>query len=142
MPSQKLVRCEVRPSAGKSSIRYVPMEIYGLWEYLMTHKHGFEVDNQGASLWIDVEESPEVAYTEPSYERVTEITLFVYSEQDGMFTRICRYFPSEHYRELKPIFLSHYVKPGVESEVGPQVREKEGIWIKREPAEVAVKVVH
>ena len=133
MPSQKLIRCEVLGISGASSIRYVPMEIYGLWEYLMTHKHGFQVRNHGASLWIDVEESPEVSYTEPSYELVTEVTLFVYSEKDGMFTRVCRYFPTEHLRELKPIFLSHYARAGMESEIGPQVREKEGIWIKRDP---------
>jgi hypothetical protein len=131
MPSQKLIRCEVRRSSGaRPSIRYIPMEIYGLWEHLMVSKHGFQVDNRGASLWIDVEESPEVTYSEPSYERVTEVTLFVYSEPDGMFTRVCRYFPSEEYPALKRTFLSHYAgRDG--HELGPQLREKEGIWIKR-----------
>ena len=139
MPSQKLIRCEVRrPDSDRTSIRYVPMEIFGLWEFLMKHKHGFQVCNQGASLWIDVEESPEVAYSEPAYERVTEVTLFVYSEPDGMFTRICRYFPSESYQELKPIFLSHYVGSRSAADMGPQLREKEGIWIKRSPVGMAV----
>jgi hypothetical protein len=133
MPSQKLVRCEVKSTASPASARYIPMEIYGLWEYLMVHKHGFDVRNCGASLWIDVEESPEVAYSESSYERVTEVTLFVYSEQDGMFTRVCRYFPTEHYPELKRIFLSHYSEPDARLEGSPQLREKEGIWIRRSP---------
>ena len=31
-------------------------------------------------------------------------TLFVYSDPDGMFTKVCRYFPTEHYEQLKPIF--------------------------------------
>ena len=107
------------------------MEIYGLWEYLMTHKHGFSVDSRGASLWIDVEESPEVAYSEPAFERVTEITLFVFSEADGMFSRICRYFPSEDYPRLKKIFLSHYLGRDSVPDPGPQIKEKEGIWIRR-----------
>jgi len=139
MPSQKLVRCEVQSRSSPPSARYIPMEIFGLWEYLMVHKHGFKVLNCGASLWIDVEESPEVAYTERSYERVTEVTLFVYSEQDGMFTKVCRYFPTENYPELKRIFLSHYVSLPVQSLEGtPQLREKEGIWIRRSPVSAAV----
>ena len=138
MPSQKLVRCEVRSDASPPSVRYIPMEIYGLWEYLMVHKHGFDVRSLGASLWIDVEESPEVAYTESSYERVTEVTLFVYSEQDGMFSRACRYFPTESYPELKRIFLSHYTDPRTCLEGSPQLREKEGIWIRRSPVPVPV----
>ena len=139
MPSQKLIRCEVRrPDSDSTSIRYVPLEIYGLWEYLMRAKHGFDVVSHGASLWIDVEESPEVAYSEPAYERVTEVTLFVYSEPDGMFTRVCRYFPTENYPELKPIFLSHYVGSRSAADMGSQLREKEGIWIKRSPVEAAV----
>ena len=60
MSSQKLVRCQVRRegSAGEGSTRYVPMEIFGLWEHLMKKKHGFSVENTQASLWIDMEESP------------------------------------------------------------------------------------
>jgi hypothetical protein len=132
MPSQKLVRCEVRRTPQEPpTTRYIPMEIYGLWEYLMVHKHGFAVDSRGASLWIDVEESPEVAYSEPAFERVTEITLFVFSEPDGMFSRICRYFPTEDYPRLKKIFLSHYLGRDSVPDPGPQIKEKEGIWIRR-----------
>ena len=45
MPSQKLVRCEIRPRATKQAgtPRFIPLEIFGLWEYLMATKHGFEI---------------------------------------------------------------------------------------------------
>ncbi|MBI5837373.1 MAG: hypothetical protein HZB25_09020 [Candidatus Eisenbacteria bacterium] len=131
MPSQKLVRCEVSSGRSAPSSRYIPMEIFGLWEYLMVHKHGFEVRNCGASLWLDLEESPEVAYSQNTFDRVTEVTLYVYSDTDGMVTRVCRYFPTEHYPELKRIFLSHYTAPDARLEGGPQLKEKEGIWIRR-----------
>ena len=77
MPSERLVRCEVtRPgSEGSGSTRYVPAEIFGLWTYLMEKKHSFEVRNQEASIWEDVEEKPEAAYSETQYDRVVEITL-------------------------------------------------------------------
>ncbi len=131
MPSQKLVRCEVSSGRSAVSSRYIPMEIFGLWEYLMVHKHGFDVRNCGASLWLDMEESPEAAYTQNSYDRVTEVTLYLYSETDGMVTRVCRYFPTESYPELKRIFLSHYTPSEARVEGGPQLKEREGIWIRR-----------
>src|SRR5438309_12087755 len=44
MASQRLVRCDVRPGGptAEPQVRFVPLEIFGLWEYLMTSRHGFE----------------------------------------------------------------------------------------------------
>ncbi len=132
MASQKLVRCEVRRSGNGDAPthRYVPLEIFGLWEYLMTTRHGFQVAASQASLWLDVEDSPEAAYTESQFERVTEVTVFVYSGRDDMFTRVCRYFPSGDCEALKKLFLTHY--PSDSEHVRPHVRERAGIWIHRE----------
>ena len=135
MASQKLVRCEIRKegSQGEPSVRYVPLEIYGLWEYLMRTRHNFEVVRQVASLWIDVDESPEAAYGENQYERVTEVTLLRYSEQDGMFTRDSRYFGTEDCPKLTDLLLSHYAPASEPGSPAPQMKEKQGIWIRREP---------
>lgn len=132
MPSQKLVRCEIRPRATKQTgtPRFIPLEIFGLWEYLMATKHGFEILGSRASLWIDMEDSPEAAYSESQYERVTEVTAFVYSGRDEMFTRACRYFPSSECERLKSIFLAHYQNGG--SRLQSHVRERHGIWLHRE----------
>lgn len=133
MSSLKLVRCAVRPqgSKGAPSPRFVPLEIYGLWEYLIRTKHGFEVIEPRASLWLDVEDAPEAAYQDREFERVTEVTAYVFSGRDDMFTRACRYFRSEECDRLKEIFLSHY-RNG-ESKIQTQVRERPGIWLQREP---------
>ena len=132
MASQKLVRCHIRPrgAKGEGSARFIPLEIFGLWEYLMTHKHDFEVVSPRASLWLDMEDSPETAYSDQQYERVTEVTAFVYSNRDEMFTRACRYFRSDECEDLRPIFLSHYQGPG--EKLQTQVRERQGIWLFRE----------
>ena len=135
MASQKLVRCEIRRSSdsARSTVRYVPLEIYGLWEFLMRTRHQFEITANVASLWIDVDENPEAAYGEGQYERVTEVTLLRYSEKDGMFGRVSRYFPTQEYPELKKLLLQHY--EGVRDPGAPnlQLKERQGIWIKREP---------
>jgi len=135
MPSQKLVRCDIgRPGeSGAGSARYVPLEIFGLWEYLMTSKHGFAVTTPRASLWLDMEDAPEAAYGEAQYERVTEVTVFVYSDRDDMFTRVCRYFPTAECDTLRAIFLSHYPSGG---KLASQVRERPGIWLRRDGTDV------
>ncbi len=62
-----------------------------------------------ASLWLDMEDSPEAAYDQNQYERVTEVTAFVYSGRDDMFTRALPVLPVRRSpRTLKEIFLSHY----------------------------------
>ena len=135
MASQKLVRCEIRrPDAvGEPTVRYVPLEIFGLWEFLMRTKHRFEVTRSVASLWIDVNETPEAAYGENQYEPVTEVELLRYSEHDGMFSRISRYFPTGEYPALKDLLLRHYQSVADPSEPHPQIKERNGIWIRREP---------
>jgi hypothetical protein len=132
MASQKLVRCEIRHprDPNGNSTRYVPLEIFGLWEFLMKNRHGFEINDSRASLWLDAEEAPESAYDEHQFDRVTEISVFLYSGRDDMFTRVCRYFPSSECGALKRIFLAHY--PQEASRIQPHVRERAGIWIHRE----------
>ena len=133
MASQKIIRCEiVRDDSATATERFVPLEIFGLWEHLMTSKHGFEVLEPRASLWLDMEDSPEAAYREGQYERVTEVTAFVYSGRDDMLSRACRYFPTPECGRLKEIFLSHYQEAG--GRPPAHVRERDGIWLIREPA--------
>jgi hypothetical protein len=134
MSSQKLLRCHIRPrgSKGKGSERFIPLEIFGLWEFLMSQRHDFEVVEPSASLWLDMEDSPEAAYQDHQFERVTEVTAFVYSGRDDMFTRARRYFATGECERLKSIFLSHYRDEGARLQT--QVRERPGIWLHRDAA--------
>ena len=134
MASQKLVRCEIRrPDSEEGTVRYVPLEIFGLWEFLMRTKHRFEVTRSVASLWIDVNETPEAAYGENQYERVTEVELLRYSDRDGMFSRVSRYFPSVEYPALKGLLLRHYESVSDPNAPQLQIKERHGIWIRRDP---------
>ncbi len=137
MSSQKLVRCELRRTGSTNTqVRFVPLEIFGLWEHLMSSKHQFEVLTPRASLWLDMEDSPDAAYTQNQYERVTEVTAYVYSDRDEMFTRARRYFPADEADQLKGIFLSHY--GAGEGRIQTQVHERQGIWLQREKVPASV----
>jgi hypothetical protein len=134
MATQKLVRCEIRrPGGAPASVRFVPLEIFGLWEYLMRTKHEFDIVSNVASLWIDVEENPDAAYGENAYDRVTEVTLLRYSERDGMFGKVNRYFPTEEYPQLKNLLLKHYESVREPGAPNLQIQERQGIWIRRQP---------
>jgi hypothetical protein len=131
LASQKIIRCEVRRAgdAGPATERFVPLEIFGLWEHLMVTKHGFEVLQPRASLWLDMEDSPEAAYSTAEYEPVTEVTTFVYSGRDDLFTKTCRYFPTARCPELKAIFLGHH--RDADRHQPSHVRERPGVWLHR-----------
>jgi len=86
-----------------------------------------------ASLWIDVNETPEIAYGENQYERVTEVELLRYSDSDGMFSRVSRYFPTSEYPELKELLLRHYESVSNPESPQLQIKERQGIWIRRDP---------
>jgi hypothetical protein len=135
MASQKLVRCEIRrpDSQGDATVRYVPLEIYGLWEFLMRTKHRFEITRSVASLWIDVDETPEAAYGENQYGRGAEVGLLRYSERDGMFSSVSRYYLTVDYPALKGLLLGHYESVSDPNAPQLQIKERQGIWVRRDP---------
>jgi hypothetical protein len=134
MASLKMVRCQVRPrgSAAPPTIRYVPLDIFGLWQFLMENRHGFELLETRASIWIDLEGQADMSFSAGQFERVDEICLHVYSEKDGMFQRICRYFRTEERDRLSGLLLRHYAPHVYEDARRPQLSERAGIWIVRE----------
>jgi hypothetical protein len=134
MASLKMLRCAVRRrgSIDPPSWRYVPLEVAGLWQFLMAEKHGFEVLDPRASIWIDVETPPDISFSDRQFERVDEVCLHVYSEKDGMFRRICRYFKADERDRLTTLLIRHYAPYIYEDAHRPQVSERAGIWIVRE----------
>jgi len=97
----------------------------------MVERHGFEVLDRRASVWIDVEDEQEMSFSSGQFERVDEICLHVFSEKDGMFQRVCRYFRAEERDRLTGILLRHYAPHVYEDARRPQIAERAGIWIVR-----------
>jgi hypothetical protein len=128
-----MVRVLVRPrgSSVSPSPRFIPLEIFGLWELLMSERHRFEVLDRRASVWIDVEDQPDMSFSSGQFERVDEVCLHVFSEKDGMFQRVCRYFRAEERDRLTGVLLKHYASHVYEDARRPQIAERAGIWIVR-----------
>ncbi|MFZ1946900.1 MAG: hypothetical protein WAW06_05090 [bacterium] len=152
MAKEKIVRCRVcreassggEPRAERSatsvaasgavadgSVRYVPLEIFDLWKHLMTEKHSFSVSDETVSIWFDIDGDPNVSYSEANYEKVTRLSLLVYSERDGMYHKITRYVPSDGYAEIRPRILSHYSRYFDSPQFPPRIEEACGVWLRR-----------
>jgi hypothetical protein len=134
MAKVKIVRCRVSRPSGEpgESIRYVPLDVFDLWRFLMKEKHGFRVETDCVSLWFDIDGDPHVTYSDRNYDKVVRIKLRVYSTEEEMFREVVRYFPAEDYERIKPHFLSHYGSYFASSGFAPAIEETSGVWLKTE----------
>ncbi len=133
MSTQKLVRCQVgRPGREPDGVRFIPLELFGMWKYLMEHRHHFEVRAAEPSLWIELDPVAPLETTRGSVERVTELRLFVVSQRDGILHEVLRYVPSEDLEEVRALLLRHFTPGGGEP---PPWKERAGIWF--QPAAAA-----
>ena len=138
MAKEKIVKCRVAkaapagiPGEALDSIRYVPLDVFDLWKHLMTEKHHFTITDETVSIWFDIDGDPNVSYAESNYEKVLRFSMMVYSEKDGMYHRITRYFPTDHYADIKPRLLSHYAGYFRSPQFPPRIEETCGVWLKR-----------
>ena len=129
MASEKLVRCELERADGTDGgVRFVPLEIFGLWERLMQHGHGLRVRSRLASVWVELEEGGATSGVRSPVERVTELCLFVFDSHDGMLHRNCRYVPTAELESVREIVVGHYRDAAPAST--PWLRERDGVWFR------------
>jgi hypothetical protein len=131
MPSQKLVRCEIgRAGNSGGSVRYIPLDIFGMWKYLMLHKHQFEVRGAVPSLWVELDETGGPAVDEGKVERVTEVRLYVFSDRESMLREVRRYVPTGEIDGVRPVLLKHYSSGPEGGGQERRWRERQGIWFR------------
>ncbi len=138
MASEKLVRCRVSKrngsAAGHPTSRYIPLDIFQLWEFLMRERHSFDVSSPVTSLWFERGETSESTYSGLDIEPVTRVELFFFAEEDGMLHQKVRFFPSrekEEYFSIRDTFLSHYREIHPDARKSLNFRENPGVWICR-----------
>lgn len=54
--TEKLIRCEVMHPNGKASIRFITLDVFLLWAYMMRTRHNMECKTYSISLWIPADE--------------------------------------------------------------------------------------
>jgi hypothetical protein len=109
--SQKLIRCRVSSKSNAPSIRYIELENYKMWEYMVTTKHGLVVEEDlSLCLWVHQEE---FLRNENVYSRsgvispVNRLLIMINDEKHGYYYSASRFVPDNESEKVKAILLSH-----------------------------------
>ncbi len=108
--SQKLVRCQVVNRYQESSIRFVEIGAFKLWEYLMTNKHGLRVGDPGLCLWIadnEYQANANVFDRAGSVEEVDRIVVELFDREYGFSHTSTRYARRNETERVLTILRSH-----------------------------------
>jgi hypothetical protein len=108
--SQKLIRCQVTNRYQEASVRFVELDAFKLWEYLMTSKHGLKVGDPRLCLWIDdaeYESNAEVFDRAGDVERVNRIVVDLFDHEYGFSQTITRYTRASETEQLVDILRTH-----------------------------------
>jgi hypothetical protein len=108
--SQKLIRCFLSSPGGSETVRFVEFELFKLWQYMMTTKHGFQISDMTLCLWVNEQQFQE---KESLYSRsgeiqdVSRIVVSIYDKENG-FTHVTnRYVPVEETDRMRGVLLTH-----------------------------------
>jgi len=109
--SQKLIRCQVVSKKNKAeSLRFIELEHFKLWAYMMFHKHGMRIKDASLWLWVkerDFLERREIYSRFPEVEEVNRIELLLFDELNGFSHTVSRYALKEESHILEKVLLKH-----------------------------------
>ncbi len=109
--SQKLIRCRVSSEKNPPSTRYIELENYKMWEYMVTTKHELTVDTDlSLCLWVHEEEylrNSDVYSRAGVVSPVNRLLILINDESHGYYYSASRYVPLEETDKVKKILLSH-----------------------------------
>lgn len=108
--SQKLLYCNVVSKTFKKSERFVELENFKLWAYMMFHKHGLKIQN--ITLWLWIEEQDYLAREKlfehaPETLQVNRLGVFLFDDINGFSHNSYRYAKNDQVNKMKEILLSH-----------------------------------
>lgn len=108
--SQKLVKCLLQTRKNLASIRFVELENYKLWSYMVTHKHGFEIKETYLALWLHQDEFTSRQSLMNYYGKVTRmnrIVMMLYDDVNGFSFTVNRYVLDHETEMIKTVLVSH-----------------------------------
>lgn len=139
----RLLRCEVANSANEQSLRYVELEQFRLWEYMMRNRHDFSVQKLQLGLWMAISEfeaNPGPFQHGGQVEEVSCITISWFNSSHNYTLDIMRYVPTEQCETVRQILLSHIAasKRGGRS---IDLSEQHGVCISRRIEDPEVELI-
>jgi len=132
--SHKLLYCRVISKNYSRSERFIELDNFKLWSYMMFHKHGLKI--RDISLWLWVKEKDYLARQElysraPEIMRVNKLGLFLFDEQNGFSHIIQRFAKEDDSDRLGEILMTH-LSPQLLSDDNFELTVYKGYCIKNE----------
>lgn len=110
MESIEMVKCFLtRDADEEGDVRYVPLEIFKMWRFLMERVHHLNVTSAEVSKWVpdDEDEGRAGEMGERRGEPVIQVR-FHYQEGEGVARPVVRYFPEENFDTIYGYFRHHF----------------------------------
>lgn len=116
---RKLIRCNVLNPFNVPSVRFVDLESFKLWEYMMQHKHGIKVVSASLCLWVNESTyfANEALYSRAGdVEQVNQIVVTIFDDVHHYMYRVYRYALAVDSERVKDIILSHTARELTDSD--------------------------
>jgi hypothetical protein len=124
MESINMVRCFLSKNQDEAGdVRYVPLEIFTLWRFLMERVHNLTVQKPFVSVWVP-EDHLDPKLAADSRNAVIEVR-FRYIERGGVGRPVTRYFPEENFDLIYGYFRRHFS----EENIMEGIQHRKGFWI-------------
>ena len=110
---QKLIRSGVTNSQGIDTVRYVELENFRLWEYLMTTKHKLKVNDLFLCLWVSEDEydmDDNFFSRAGEAAEVNHIVVEIFDEEYGFTNTTKRFVGADDTEQVMAILTSHIPK--------------------------------
>ena len=108
--STKLIRCKVARQDGSTSTRYIEFEVFKFWQYMMVHKHRFEITDLSLCLWVDdadYEQKEEIYIRVGSIAPVCKIVVSIFDSKNGFTHTSSRFVPEADAEKIRNILMTH-----------------------------------
>lgn len=108
--THKLVKCDVVNKKLEKSCRYIKLEKYKMWSYIMEQKHGLSIVKKSLCLWMNTAEyEANSRLFGPGHkkEEVSMIEMMIFDEHNSSTFSITRFVPSETTDKVKEILKGH-----------------------------------
>jgi len=108
--SKKLIRCHAVNPFGETMVRFVDLEYFSLWEYMMTTRHDYRVTDYALCLWVpenEYERAPQVYSHGRDVEAVERFDIAIFDEVHHYTYRVSRYAPASEAATFRKALLSH-----------------------------------
>ena len=107
---QKLIRCRMVNREGETSVRYVTLEYFLLWEYMMQTRHGFSFEEYSLCMWLSADEfekNAELYSHSGEVEDVNRFDIEIFDDKYHYTYNVSRFVREQEVEEFNQIVLSH-----------------------------------